>query len=154
MLAPRQFRCLCMLLRQPVCYCTYCAPCLLLHFFGTRVLLHAYPNAREREHNTRSLMRERDSSCMRERDHSARTPIREKSTTRVPQCDREGEGAQRTCTCVEPATCSTVARLVVQGRLVQRMLCLRVRARGEQHCLLQHTKRGETIETYICNICV
>jgi hypothetical protein len=136
------------------CYCL--APCLLLSAACERERERsAHSPMQEREHSLRASMQERP-SCMRERERGI--------TTHVPQCEREHsarapmlerEGAQRACTCIEPAACSTVGDHTWWCRGTWCSACLP----RESECVGSRTccnilKQGETIETYVCNICI
>jgi hypothetical protein len=90
---------------------------------------HAYPNARE---STACVPQcERNPSFIRE---GARNPMRERAQHVCPNV-RGREGAQRACTYIKSAACSTKGTML-GGAACD---CPRVRARGEHH-LLQRTE--------------
>jgi hypothetical protein len=147
---------------SPCCCC--CAPHLLLLLRPTHPPTRPVACERQRTHHVpqcerKSIERvpqyERDPSCMRERGSQHACPnVRERQLVHMPQCEREGGSTTRMHMCLSWLDGPPWGpRLVVQGHLVQYVPTHESERVGSSACY-NMLKQGETIKTYVCNICV
>jgi hypothetical protein len=122
------------------------------------IIAHVAQCAREREHIARALIRERPQLHAKEieGDHSARGPMcvcerAQRAYANARERGREHNAHAHMLSQLHAPSWGTMPGSV--GAPGAARACPQVRARGVRH-LLQHTENGETIKTYVCNICV